>query len=433
MFQMHERTRRQITFLLFLVLCVVPTVTVAAWGAWWRSAGHVRLEAQRLSWLLGMNVSLSAVGHPKPGEVLYEGLELASPETGRVVLRCRTLRTGWETAKDQQGQERAVLAISAVEPEIEAVQTRQLWQLIDHVLSRRTEFSGVLVRLAAERITVKTAQGAGTLTDVKGSMESEVRGTCAGMSFHVADVEMPRAASLRLTRNCQFASPALFLDLDTGGAALPCSFPAPGLEWLAALGPRAKFCGTVSTDLTSEGTSGVVKAQLTDLDLAAVVSRQFPQHTLTGAAELSLPYAEFRHGRLEKANGTLEVAGGGTIGRSLFDAAAEHLRLAGRWPADVLGLLPYERLGLAFAIDGGVLHLAGNIAMSGGRAILADHDRPLLAESEQTLGMINIVRMLVPPTGVQVTASPQTEWLLRRLVIPAAGGDANQARRGLNE
>ena len=77
----------------------------------------------------------------KPGEVLYEGLELASPETGRVVLHCRTLRTGWETAKDEQGQERTVLAISAVEPEIEAVQTRELWQLIDRCASRRTEFS----------------------------------------------------------------------------------------------------------------------------------------------------------------------------------------------------------------------------------------------------------------------------------------------------
>ncbi len=421
---MHERTRRQITFLLFLVLCVVPTATVAAWGAWWRSAGHVRLEAERLSWLLGMNVSLSAIGHPKPGEVLYEGLELASPETGRVVLRCRTLRTGWETAKDQQGRERTVLAISAVEPEIEADQTHGLWQLVDRVLSRRPESSGVFARLAAERITVKTAQGAGALTDVKGSMESEVRGTWAGMSFHGADVEMPRAASLRLTRNCQLASPALFLDLDTGGAALPCSFPAPGLEWLAALGPRAKFCGTVSTDLTSEGTSGVVKAQLTDLDLATIVSRQFPQHTLTGAATLSRAYAEFRRGRLEKVEGMLEVVGGGTISRSLFDAAAEHLRLSGRWPADVAGTLPYERLGLAFAIDGGVLHLAGTCPLAEGRAILADHDRPLLAESEQTLGTVNIVQMLVPPTGVQVAASPQTEWLLRRLVIPASGSDA---------
>ena len=161
MFQMHERTRRQITFLLFLVLCVVPTATVAAWGAWWRSAGHVRLEAQRLSWLLGMNVSLSAVGHPKPGKVLYEGLELASPETGRVVLRCRTLRTGWETVKDQQGQERTVPAISAVEPEIEAVQIHELWQLIDRVLSRRAELSGIAARLAAEHVTVKTAWALG--------------------------------------------------------------------------------------------------------------------------------------------------------------------------------------------------------------------------------------------------------------------------------
>ena len=207
-----------------------------------------------------------------------------------------------------------------------------------------------------------------------------------------------------------------------GRRCIALLFFGAGLEWLAALGRRAKFCGTLSSDLTSEGTSGrVLKAQLTDLDLATIVSQEFPQHTLTGAAELSLAYAEFRRGPLEKAKGTLEVAGGGTISRSLFDAAAEHLRLAGRWPADVAGLLPYERLGLEFAIDGGVLHLAGTCALAEGRAILADHDRPLLAESEQTLGTVNIVRMLVPPTGVQVAASPQTEWLLRRLVIPAAG------------
>ena len=65
--------------MLFVLVCVVPTTVIVGWGVWRRMPGYAKDEARRLSLLLGMRVSLTAVRHPRPGETVYEGLELVQP------------------------------------------------------------------------------------------------------------------------------------------------------------------------------------------------------------------------------------------------------------------------------------------------------------------------------------------------------------------
>src|SRR3972149_3552107 len=95
MLELSDRMRRRIAIFLFTALCVAPTLVVAAWGISRHLPTHATAEAQRLSWQLGMDVSLAAVRHPRPGVVQYEGLAMTAPETGREVLRCRLVEARW--------------------------------------------------------------------------------------------------------------------------------------------------------------------------------------------------------------------------------------------------------------------------------------------------------------------------------------------------
>ena len=120
MLRLHDRTRRRICVAGFFLLCILPTVLVAGWCVAWHLPGHVSAEARRLTRQLGLDVTLEGLRHLRPGVVLYEGLELADPETGRSVLRCRLLEARRTKTADQQGQPQTSLVLIASQPEIDS-------------------------------------------------------------------------------------------------------------------------------------------------------------------------------------------------------------------------------------------------------------------------------------------------------------------------
>ncbi len=92
MFQLYDGTRRRICLLAFLLFCLLPTTLVVAWGIARRTSWHVAEEANRLTSLCGLRVSLSAIRYVRPGEVVYEGLNLA---TQKPATRCCSA-LGWK-------------------------------------------------------------------------------------------------------------------------------------------------------------------------------------------------------------------------------------------------------------------------------------------------------------------------------------------------
>ena len=88
MFPLYDHTRRQICMAAFLGLCVLPTLTVAAWGIARRLPWHKQAEEQRLGQELGLEVSIDSMKHTLPGVVRYAGLKLTDPETGQELFRC---------------------------------------------------------------------------------------------------------------------------------------------------------------------------------------------------------------------------------------------------------------------------------------------------------------------------------------------------------
>jgi hypothetical protein len=223
---------------------------------------------------------------------------------------------------------------------------------------------------------------------------------------------------LRIERNRQVTPPRNRVELDTGGAEVPCRLLSLGLAELAALGPSSRFCGMVRVDQTSEGWEGDARAQLLGVDFDGLVSERFP-HKLSGMADIQVTRAHFSRGRLEEAAGTI-AAGPGVVGQSLLDAAALRLRMSR--PSDsaaVPDLLPYTQLVLAFSLDGRGLRLEGRCESAGPAALMADGRTWLLrSESAEPLPVVALIQTLVPDNEIQVPATRQTDWLARRLPVP---------------
>jgi len=419
MFRLHDKTRRRVCLAAFFGLCVIPTVVVLACGAARHLPGHVQAERKRLAWQLGQDVSLRRVRHVRPGVVVYEGLDLSDPETGNRILRCRTLEAGWRTrtSTHQQGQSRRSLVLVATQAEIEAAELNHVWRLVQGILACRGACSHSDVRLAADELVLRRGETSHRLTELRGRLERLSGVSRADASFRLAELDTPEPVQIRIARNHQAEPPATGLGIHTGGGALPCSLLALGLSELEALGPQSRFRGTIWANEAPEGWSGELLGEFIDVDLEGLVTRHFP-HTLRGTAQVTIQGARFRRGRLDEATGSL-LAGPGAISRSLVDAAADRMgMIAGLEPNSPGQLLPYDQLGLAFSIDPRGLQLRGLCPAGSPGTILTGRRAPLLGEPvSQPVPVAALLETLMPAREVQVPATPQIDWLIRRLPV----------------
>ncbi len=426
MFRLHDKTRRRICIAGFFAIGIVPTVLVSAWCIVRHRPGHVAAESQRLSRRLGLDVKLDAVRYLRPGAMLYEGFELADPETGKTVLRCRMLEATWKKHAGRKEKHPDLLVLTASQPQLETDALGRLGQLIHSILQRRTGRPDVDVRLTAREVTLHCGKDSLTLTDLHGGIDTSSVGAQAQIAFRPVGVDSPDPVRVRLWRNRQTNPPSSGFELDTAAVALPWNLLAAGPVELDPLGPRCRFRGYIWANQTPGSRSpndwdGELTGQLLDVDLDRLVTDRFP-HKLSGTAEVTIQPARFHRGRLEEAAGIV-TAGPGVIGRSLIDAAVERLGLVRNAQPSTTGdpgdLVPYEQLSVGCILDSDGLRLQGRCAMPSPGAILVDRRGRLLSEPRlQPQPVVALLQMLVPHSEVQVPATCQTDRLMRRLPVP---------------
>jgi len=417
MFPLHDSSRRRISVAAFFALCVVPTVIVLVCGLARHMPGHVQTVATRLSWQLGQRVSLARVRYLRPGVVVYEGVELSDPETGDRVLRCRTLKVARERPMDNEGRGRPCLVMIASQAEVEAGRLDQVWQLVRGALTGRAGSVEWDVRLAAGEVRLKQGETSHALSQILGRIDRLPGGSQADVTFRLAEVETPEPIQVRVARNGQTEPPASGLGVYTGGGAVPCSLLALAVPEFEAMGPGSRFSGYVWANEAPEGWSGELVGKFSGVDLERLVAGRFP-HTLGGAAELTIQKALVRQGRLEEATGSL-VAGPGAISRSLLDAAAGRLGMVrGPDPRDPGQLVSYDRLAVSFRIDSHGLQLRGACPPAGSGTVLAGSLGVLLGEPKaQPVPVAAVIQTLAPAGAIQVPATRETDWLMRRLPV----------------
>jgi len=391
---MHDRTRRLLCRLGFLLFCVAPTLAVAARIAVVRSPAYIavrRAECERrISEALGLAVSVRQVHELLQGVTELDDIVLAEPETGALIARIRHLEF---TRQDGQ------LVVLASQPEIEGLQVWRLWESLHERVLRtyRADASGA--RFYAGEVTISPT-----------------------LEFREAALQMSEPAQLRITRNRQIQPPATRWELNTRSTALPCSLLADYLGILRNLGEDASFQGAIEAMPTTDGWEGEIAGRFRDVDLDRVTQRLNLRHRLSGAAEIVFRQATFRGGRLIDAAGDL-ACNSGVVSRSLLYQAHESLGLV----ADSRLLTPqanmlvaFNELKLGFALDKGGVQLTGHCDSAGPGVVMTGEGGPLLSNrSPEAVQVTALVRTLAPDTGEQVPANPEAYQLLHVLPIPA--------------
>jgi len=416
MFPLPDRIRCLCCRALFLLLGVPPLVAISVWCMWRHSDAYVDQVAERLSERLNLTVTLRGLTHPRPGVEVLQGLQVLDPETGRALLRCRSVEV--QRITPDGGASGPQVAVIAEKPELESRGLEELSRLVQLALQGRLggreprwAFSATEVHLVANGTNH-------TLNEVQATVSAPPGGVQAEMAFRLPTVNMPEPARIRLGRNRQISPPAVGFELSTGGAKLPCALLSLGLPEFQRAGANSRFSGYLWANQNLGGWQGEMVGEWSNIDLGELLSDQ-PAHKLTGPAQVYLQFARFRDGRLEEAAGTI-TAGPGVVSRSLLSSAVERLSLTrGAEPNTPGEFVPFEQLATAFLLNSKGLQLQGRCAGIGPGSIMVDRYCRLLGDPVmQPKPVTALLQVLLAAGEQQVPASRQAERLLRVLPLP---------------
>jgi hypothetical protein len=393
---------------------------LAAAAVHYRSPSY--LEAQREEWSavlsdkLGLDVKFARLSYPLWNTALLEEIVLLDPETGEDILHARYVEV---TLEEERWQ------IDAGQPEINAAALPQLIDLVNHRLLRGHSLHLAPLQFAARELTFRAANTAQTFQDVRGELKTVAAGKRAEMTFQLAGSSEETPLHLTIERLRSEEGATTSCQLDTAQCELPCAALAPLAPWLEQLGNAATFRGQAglkhATAGTTAGTTAEMKGVVRQVNLDALVSSCFPQHKLTGLADVELLQLRLGNGKVTEVEGTLQTRGG-VVNRGFLLAMQDRLELTppDRPELPDEPLIRYSHLAFGFRLDGEGLSLSGDanpanpgVIMSGSKAGL------LLVEPERPIAPVAyLVNVLSPQSDLQIPATQETKSLLNWLPLP---------------
>jgi len=418
MFALHERTKIWLCRLAFVATGVVPTCAIGVAAVAIRLPAYRSAHERELAARLGCDVRIGAVTLPRPGTTRYERLEVIDAQRNQLLARVPRV----ELRGDDERLE-VDLAAGAI---ANGGRLDAFWRVADELVGR---FHDPLeITIAAERFTLHQESGDVAFHSIDGHLaigrdESRLalQGRLAAAQLGGEPVELTiigrrgRGASSRK------------VSLATGAAALPCSLAVstwPEAERLGA----ARFLGQMAIDQLARGTKVELSGRLMGVQLEPLV-RPLAPHRLSGVANVNIDQATIVDGRIVSAAGNL-AAGPGAISRSLVESAETALGMkpASEATRTATGTMAYDRLGLAFVLEGTSVAVGG-MAGRGHGAVLTHGGQVLVRESDSPRrDVVALVRLLAPPaTQRQMPVARQTDWLARVLPLAPASGDREQA------
>jgi hypothetical protein len=370
----HDRTRRLLCRMLFLLFGVLPTGAVLAWSAAINSEGYRTATCEEISAALGYQVRATSISHPRQEVTLLEGFELVDAETNKILLRSSRV----EIYNDQQSQ-----TIDLHRPELN-IAGRNWWLPIIQRRLRLGNLKHPPLHLHASEITLTWPDGKQTLRDCTADVSSSAERNSAIAKFQFGDAPSAEPIQLQFRRTSDAGQPISKIDLITGSTALPCSLLAAAMDRENSFGTASTFRGTFRFHDGSDG----YHAQVSDgfieqVDLSTFVRRHFAG-ACSGTAQIQLQHAVFHDGQAEELKGSIH-ASSGSISGSALDAIGISLRLRPpqNWntPAEV----PFDQLAAEFTLTNTGLNITGRCNSPPEGVVLRTRNQPILWQPSATL------------------------------------------------
>ncbi|MCE9604023.1 MAG: hypothetical protein K8U03_03875 [Planctomycetia bacterium] len=408
---MHESQRRSLLRVLFVLFCVLPTAATLLYGYAGRSKSTREAWQVRLGAASGMRVELDGIGYPRPGSALLEGLRCYDPETGALVLHCRSV----ETISDSEG-----LSLRAAGAEIFADRGARLFAALERHLRREIPDIETRIGIKADELTWHVGKESQTLVDFEGLLGPEENVQQLLVSFRLPGSDEAHPAALRVTRDTTSSPPETVVELSSGAVLLPCAMIVPLVDMADSLGKQARWNGRLKVRRTARGWEGMTSSDATEVDFRQLVGRHAVEQ-LWGTGEIRFHWAEFAAGRIARLRGTI-VAGPGQISRDLLRAGIVHLGLGDVKTMVAEGPpLLFDRLEFDFSIDSEGLTIKSRSAEQHDALLWRDDIVYWQVPQSGPQPVANLLRALAPEREALVPLAAPTNALLGLLPLPNSG------------
>lgn len=425
---MHERTRRAVSRLLFVLVCAIPTIATVmlvliTFTPWFANYRRDSLERE-LSLRIGLAVEIDTVEYPAPAAIRLTGVRLLEPETRTEIAKVRMVTWVVTDAKS---------ALQLLQPEIQSSMLPFVWQVIHGRFLCQPELTVRPIRIAANDLTIHSRAGSMTLQDV----DSFLRPVSGGVEAVVQCVPAGRPdrspVHISVVRDRTGTMPTTDWTMKTGDVPLMCSALADYFPAMRVLGPDATFMGTMRWRVSDQDWSLDLGGSYFDnVDIAELM--RGTRHRLTGRVGLRLERCLVEPGSKFDVAGTL-IGGSGYVSQSLlrelhsqvgFDVAPAIEGDKRDWP--------YETLALRFDLFGpdmtlnGVCHRQRGLEGLALGTVFANNGRGFCESVDGRQTWVGLVRALWPSQADLLPVSTQTAWLFKFLPAPKPvflEGDSN--------
>ncbi len=415
---MHERTRRAVARLLFVLVCALPTfvtmfVLLVTFTPWFANYRRFVLETE-LSRRIGLKVQIEAVEYPAPATVRLSGVRLLEPETGAEVAKVRMVT--WVTTPEKT-------AFYLSQPELHSAQLPFAWRVVHERFLCQPELTRLPVRMAVGDLTIHSQTGSMTLRKVNSWLQPVETGVEAILECIPAGRDDSAPVHVSVVRNRSGQLPTTDWTMNTGGVPLVCSAIADYFPMMRSLGSDATFMGTMRWKLSDAGwTIDLGGSSFDNIDLGSVM--QGMTHRLTGQASIRLQNCKLVPGEDLDISGTI-VAGAGFVSQSLLQELREHLNFdtappleggSREWPYETMAVR-FDLFGSDMTLDGICNKQRGHESLPPGVVVAAG--RHVLCASPGTRqSWVGLVRALWPERTDLLPVSTQTAWLFKLLTPP---------------
>lgn len=414
-----QRAQRHLARILFLAICLVPTLAVLGIAVYGHLPGYGRSYHRNLSERLGMRVGATRTTHPAPGQLLMDGVELRDAVTGAKVASARRLVV--KRAGD-------AVNVRLYQPALHATLERPLAEQLLRLLPYVEPESRTLVDLECEQLVIHWRQpsnGRGprftrSVHHVRVKLTDEKVLATFQLPWNSRRhyIEIQRARPIRAAEQ-NVEQPVVVTFASSG--PVPIALVAPALS--QTLGGSAQFDGTMRWQPNGSGRRLDLRGSLQQVMVQRVLNRVTP-YSMSGTATVQIRELAMQSGRVTAASGAVDVRSG-RIDALVLQRMVDQLGAAAKattTPA-ASGQLEFEHLRVAFEFDGSIIHLQ-EIPVSqewGERwGVLVDTAGQVLLGLPEpaALPITSLIDVLVPASDHRVPATAAAQRLLGLFTWP---------------